>query len=262
MIDESLYKRTLWMNKNIDFIFGANIVEYDMKSAGLSLIKEFKLLPSDEITMLDKMDKKARNIKIGLYQKNKDFAKKLLECFVEARKRFLLGNNLTEDKIISIKKDAIFTIDTRCEVLQYGFIVYDSKNRYTSYVKMNKLEFYINTLTNVIDIKGLGQGDELANIHELHDNFILDFIMKFSRMRENNVDKKAMVTFLSRFVGKYRNKELDIGYYRELSRENTYKIYDSEMEEFINVSDTNIVEDVDISYNYFNYILPLVSIYL
>ena len=46
-VDSQLYKRTTWLNKNIDFSFGSSITEYDMKSAVLSLIKEFKMLPDD-----------------------------------------------------------------------------------------------------------------------------------------------------------------------------------------------------------------------
>ena len=56
-VDSQLYKRTTWLNKNIDFSFGSSITEYDMKSAGLSLIKEFKMLPDDEIQKLEALNK-------------------------------------------------------------------------------------------------------------------------------------------------------------------------------------------------------------
>ena len=38
----SLYERTLYLNKDIDYIINSEIREYDLKSAGLSLIKEFR----------------------------------------------------------------------------------------------------------------------------------------------------------------------------------------------------------------------------
>ena len=34
------------------------------------------------------------------------------------------------------------------------------KNKYTSFIKLNKLEFYINTRTRQVDVKGLGQAIE------------------------------------------------------------------------------------------------------
>ena len=47
MVSE-LYKRTMYLNKNIEFIFGKEIIEYDIKSAGFNIIKKFKFLPEDK----------------------------------------------------------------------------------------------------------------------------------------------------------------------------------------------------------------------
>ena len=261
IVNEELYKRTLWLNKTIDFLFGTEIIEYDMQSAGLSLIKEFKLLPSEDIAVLDKMDKKSKNVKIGLYQKDKSFAKKLLECFVEARKRFIIGNELTEENVLAIKKDAIFVIDTPIKNKDFGEIHFTSKNSYTSYIKLNKLEFYINTSTNTIDIKGLGQGDELEKVHELHDEYILKFIMKFTKLRENMVEKEVMTNYIANLCKKYRSRSLPVGFYRELGKGNSYALYDDVLEEVINVEDTSDIGNLIITYNYFSYILPLASLY-
>ena len=50
-------KNTLYLNKNLSYIKNVSIVEYDIKSAGFSVIKEKKLLPEKVITKLEGMKK-------------------------------------------------------------------------------------------------------------------------------------------------------------------------------------------------------------
>jgi hypothetical protein len=260
---DELYRRTSWINKNIDFVFGLSIIEYDIKSAGPSLCKEFKLLPKEVLDELDLMEKKAKNIKIGLIQKHdKEFTKNLLDAFCEARRRFLIANDLEEDDIISIKKDAIFVLNKICTKTDFGEIHFVGKNRYTSYFRLNKLEFYLNTNLNKVDIKGLGQGDELQKIVSLHGDYILKFMLDVSRMKERNVDRDIAARYLSDFVHKYRKKELPADYYRELSRENVFRIYDSSLNDYLRISEVEVTNDVEIGYNYMNYIVPLVGLFI
>ena len=94
MLKSNLYERTLYLNKEIDYLFNCEIREYDLKSAGLNLIKYFKLLPQDKIDYLDKMDKEARNKEIGMLQKQKEFDKQLKDAFTEARRMFFDANNI------------------------------------------------------------------------------------------------------------------------------------------------------------------------
>lgn len=263
MEEKELWKKSIWLNSDIDFIFGTKIVEYDMKSAGLSLIKEFKLLDENTINSLDKMSKEAKNKKIGLLQRNdKEFAKKLSSSFKEARKLFLINNNIDKTSLLSIKKDALFVINTQCKELEFGYIKFQKKNIYSTFFKLNHLEFFINTENRKIDIKGLGQGDELNKVLELHGPYMLKFIMTFTEMRESGVNRKRMFKFLNKFITNYKSRLLDIGYYRELDKGLGYEIYDEELEEFINVSDTDEKDKVSITANYVNYILPLASIYI
>ena len=52
-----MYKTLLWMNPNIQYVFGKNIVEYDMQSASLSVSRRFKLIPDDRLDILERMPK-------------------------------------------------------------------------------------------------------------------------------------------------------------------------------------------------------------
>lgn len=234
-----------------------------MHAAGPSLCKQFKLLPESTLEMLDKMDKKAKNIKVGLIQKHdKEFTKKLLEAFALARKWFLESNNLEEDRIISIKKDAIFTANQYCDKTQMGYVEFHGKNHYTSYIRLNKLEFYINTKTNQVDIKGLGQGDSLKEVISLHGDYMIRFILTFCKLREHEVDRQTAYEILIPFVKKYKTKKLPIEYYRELARGNSYHVWDEDSQDYIRIEDTDDIENIDISLNYQEYILPLVNLYI
>ena len=256
-----LWERTTWLNKSIEYLFGDTIVEYDMKSAGLSLSKKFNLLPEDVIRDLENTPKKERNIKMGLIQrKDKAYTQALLDAFKEQRKEFFEANNLGEDNLLSIKKDAFFTINTKCHHTEFGDVRFDSKNKYTSYIYLNKLEFYLNTRNKVVDIKGLGQGEDLDAIRKLHKDYMLNFMLKYVRMKELGVTGNPMDRFLVDFVTKYRNKELDVGYYRQLSKLNGYLVYDEISGDWNNVQYFSDLTYTDINYNYFNYIVKMVGI--
>ena len=263
LFNEELWNRTTWTNKNIDFLFGTKIVEYDMKSAGFNIARQFKLISEDTAKSLAEMKKDARNKKMGLMQRNdKEFTKKLSEGFKLCRKWFIVKNEIEEHQILCTKKDAIFLIDTNPEFLNTGYMTFDAKNTYSSYFKLNKREFYLNPKLNICDIKGLGQGDSLQAIHDYHDEYILKFIMEFTRMRERLVDRQFMVRWLTTFIRNYRNRDLDIGFYRQLALKQSYSLYSEEVGDMIDVDDTDDIENVDISYNYMNYILPLANLYI
>jgi hypothetical protein len=260
-----LYKRTLWINKNIEFLFDTEIIEYDIHAAGPSICREFKLLPESLLDEIDKMDKKSKNIKIGLIQrKDKEFAKKLQNGFITARKWFIEANEISEDDIISIKKDAFFIARRNCSKVDFGNIHFRSKNFYSSYFRLNKLEFYVSTSKHIIDIKGLGQGKSLEEIKELHGDYMLSFIMKFCLYKEVGIQRDDVAIKIAKFIRRYRNKELPIGYYRELGFGNAYKVFDPELNHYIFLADIGEDADLsnlDISTNYLNYIVPLASLY-
>jgi hypothetical protein len=76
------------------------------------------------------------------------------------------------------------------------------------------------------------------------------------------IEPMYMVKWLTDFISKYRNRELPIEYYRELDRGNSYSLFDSDMGKYINVSDTNEIDSLNISTNYLNYVLPLSNLYI
>ena len=131
----SILTKSLWTDP-ADFII-SDIYEYDMKRGGLSVIKEYSLLPQDEIEKLEKEEKKTATINIGkLHNKHTGLASKMNEGFMKARLLFGELNELQDSDIISIKKDAIFT-RKYCDIQQItDNILFREENAYDAFVRI------------------------------------------------------------------------------------------------------------------------------
>lgn len=247
-----LYKRSLYLNDNLQYIFSSEIIEYDMQSAGFNLTKYFKLLPEDKIEHLSRLPKKERQIQEGLYQKeNKVYKQKLAEKFIEARRMFFEANNIQDDQVLSIKKDAIIML-RRCDKTTFGNIVFAEKNVYSSYLYLNKVEFYFNRHT--VDIKGIDD-DKLVE----HRNFMIAFLHRFTEMMEVSAEKHT-ISFVKNFMMAYKERELPIGYYRELNSSAMFRLKVKYLNNTVGVRTIGEVDKLDIGYNFTRYIVPLISI--
>lgn len=204
--------KQLWLNPNIEYLFDNEIIEYDMRDAGFSLVKQYHLLPDETIRELTKLGKgEERHIAIGKLQGNdKEFSKALSDKFAEIRKIFIGQNNLEDDDIVSVKKDAIFTIG-KCDKVRFGSLIFNPKNTYTSYLRfpeLNNMEIYYSE--NQIDIKGMG--DSAVNRHRLYMlSFIKEYI-DFMELKDRRIRK-----FINKFIEDYKFHRLDDGYYLEFN---------------------------------------------
>lgn len=256
---KKLYERDLYTNPDIDFLISKSITEYDIKNAGYNLIKYYNLLPESKIDYLSKLSKSDRTIQIGIYEKDKDLAKALTESFKNARKMFFEENNLKDEDILSIKKDAIFVIGKECQITEFGNINFVKKHKYTSYHKFDNIEMYYRLSNNSLDIKGIR--DEILLYHE---KYFLTFLKRVFRLLENN-NQKELIKFMKWFISNYKTRNLDIEYYRELSPDSLYILNEDVVgkSKYFNTGIDNInytsINDINISYNYIKYILPIIQ---
>ena len=252
-----LYKKDTFLNKNFLYLFNRDIIEYDMEEAGFSLIQEFHLLPEKKISQLKTKGKQKRKIEIGLLQrKDEKFKKELKLAFEEARKLFFEENHLEVNDILSIKKDAIFT-QTRCDVEKIGkHINFRKKHTYTSYLlltekKMKPIEIYYSPFS--IEIKGISN-----SVLSYHEEYMLTLFRKFFHRMETT-DSISVISYLRRFIDKYKYRELDLGYYRNFNVLSNYTIL-GEPDVIYMEYDQKDIMDIDISYNYFHILLKLLKI--
>lgn len=247
-----LYKHHLYINKLFDTLVSDSIIEYDMKSAGYNLIKEFKLLEPSVIENLSTLDKKDQQIAIGKLQRvMPTLSSDLNNAFIEARKWFFEQNNLTDLDIVSIKKDALF-VRKVCNQLETGNIVFQAKNTYSSYLNINRIEFYYSP--KHIHVKGIGEDN-----YELHRPYMIDFINDFIKLLETSSDKRA-IKLLQDFAYYYKSLDLDIGYYRELDAQSMYRLKETLSGETMAIKHCKDINQIDIGYNYSFFIANMVSI--
>jgi hypothetical protein len=208
--------KSSWYNPNIEYLFAEEIIEYDMRDAGFTIIQQFKLLGAEEIKRLQKLEKLERIIAIGKLQRdNKELAKALNDRFTEMRSVFIASNKITDDQIVCVKKDAIYTIGTMKE-LKFGKVEFVTKKRYTSYIRFTEnlnIEVFYNG--GEMDLKGLGERGE--NRHRL---YLLTFINRV--IAELEARNPSVKRYMKKFISDYKGGKMDDEYYLEfnnLSRE-------------------------------------------
>lgn len=247
----SLYKRDTYLNKDIPFIYGTNIYEYDMHHAGISICKYFDLLPEEEIERIENKSKNKKQIAVTLgklQRKNSEFKKKLAEGFVNAREIFFRENNLQDEDILSIKKDAIFTFRT-CDKCIFGPLEFSQKNHYTSFVHIVQYELYYSY--DKLDVKGIDD-----KILYQYKDYMMEFISKVFYKMENET-KEDTLRYIRVFSDRYKRLELEPEYYRSFDREGSFKSKDGE--HVYNMATPELLPEIDISFNYMNVILPLLK---
>lgn len=244
-----------WTNKDRLFAVNSEIIEWDIKSANLSLIKEYKLLSEDKIEKIEKMEKKERVIYVGKQmRKDKAFSKELEKLFNKVINEFIEVNDLDMNfDILSIKRDAVYVINKPIPYPNIGnYITFIPKNNYSSFIFVKPYEFYKG---KIMDIKGVS--DEILSLHE---NGIVSFINDVLDIAsQSNMNQKKIQIYLSDYVKAYKNKELPYDHYREFGRE-VFKcvMFNSIME--IDTIDDELLDSIDISKNYIDIILPVIQI--
>lgn len=226
--------KSTWLNPNIEYLFNDDIIEYDIHDAGFSLIQQYQLLPPEKIKELERIPKGIqRHIQVGVLQRDdKEFSKRLTDKFTEVRALFMMMNQLKDDSIISVKKDAIYTIG-KVKRTTFGKVKFMEKNHYSSYIRfpdITNLELYYGE--NGIDVKGMG--DAAVNRHRL---YMLEFLRKSIKSieeQDSSVKRKFM-----RFFNQYKFDELDEEFYIEFN---------------------NISRDQNKLFNYTNLLIPLLKI--
>jgi hypothetical protein len=223
-----------WLNPNIEFIFNTEIVEYDLQAAGYSLIREYQLLHKDQIYQLSQLDKKERNIAIGKLQRDiPGLGKRLSDRFVDVRELFMKENNLDDSRLISVKRDAFFTIGKCYKTHLRDELRFVPKSTYSSYIRFpnnSNIELYYSS--EKLDVKGIGEMG-LAR-HRLYLLSMMSKLMKMIESKDSNIKR-----YWRKLVESYKLNQLEEGYYLEFN---------------------NKSQEIDPVFNYIKVIVPLTQI--
>lgn len=263
----SILERTSWTDPSVDLLIG-DIVEYDMRDGGLSIIKEERLLPQYMIDQFSNMKKGLdRNAAIGKLRHSKvpeyaEVPKKQNELFKKYRVLFGEKNDLSDEDILSIKKDAIFTKKFCYELKLGDYVEFAEKHCYQAFMAITvtnptgrrRLEFYWSE-DGHMDVKGI----EDKTLTKYHKDYTLKVIWKVLRYLVY-FDTPGAVKYLVSVMDDYKMLRLEPGYYRTFNEDSIYPVNFEGRQMLWDEIGPDLLESVDISYNYLQIYLNIFNL--
>jgi len=168
MMTEKLAMKSSYIDPTIEFLYGFSpylIREYDMTSAGLSVIKDRKLLSPEDISMLSAMPKLERNIVVGkIRAKDPEFSKELTRGIRESVRNFLQENDYSDENLLAINNDSVTVMEHRTIVprLDFGEVHFRRAEEYAGYLRLNRFTVFVNKDLRSLKIKGVGENARQA----------------------------------------------------------------------------------------------------
>jgi hypothetical protein len=209
-----LYLKHNYLNKSIAYLKNNVIREYDMVNAGINILRYNNVLSQEDYDKLNSMEKLEKNVLVGKFLRdNPDINEALTNEFINVRKMLFEANDINDDDILSIKKDAFFIINKKMPNLQLNeFYQFKEKNRYIGYMNLDGKEFYHKGNKRSLDIKGFSKV-----VKEHHVNFLfkdLEELMFLDMKDEKNLVFERLIQLKYNFV----KRQLDNGYYLDVSQ--------------------------------------------
>lgn len=240
-----------YINKHIEIIRDVKIREYDIKSAGLNILYNRGYVDKEEYEMLLSMPKLERNVIIGKWLRdNPEINAVMMNEFVRIRKIFFEMNEISDDEILSIKKDAIFIVDRELTNLKFENYEFTCREEFTDYIFMDKKEYYYNKYTDELEVKGFPK-----EVKEFQQEYFFKLIKKLLKLGK---DKKEIFRTLIEFKTDFLERTLPKQYYRSVAT-NLYPFKLATLTRYMEEIPDELICEVDISANlqYLNNIISL-----
>ncbi|QXN70161.1 hypothetical protein INTERNEXUS_120 [Bacillus phage vB_BspM_Internexus] len=207
----NLYQKHNYLNKRISYLKNNIIREYDMTNAGVNILRKNNVITEEEYQHLNSMEKLKKNKTVGLFlKKNPDISEALINEFVLIRKELFEKNNIDDDDILSIKKDAVFIINKKLTNLELNeYYKFQEKNRYISYISIDNKEFYYKS-DRTLDIKGYSK-----EIKEFHKDYLFKDLEELLFLDTHN-EENALFEKLIQLKYNFVTRELPYQYYLDL----------------------------------------------
>lgn len=239
-------------NANIPLVVNEEIVEWDIRSANISILREFGITPERILQRFEKQSKKKRVAYIGKYMtSHRDQLTAMEDAYGDVIRTFISNNGLEDSDILAISRDAVFVKNRRIPFPTIGeHIEFVPKNHYHSLVGLPRYRFYV--ADDRIDVKGISD-----TVLPKHENGILLFIRE---VLSSYSDLNALNTYLRDFSKAYKLKELDFDMYREFNTESTFNIKTDDMSMKLDYITEELMMYLDISFNYIHIYLPVLEL--
>lgn len=214
------------------------IVEYDIKSANISILRQYNKISNEYYVFLSRLPKIEREKEIGIRIRNdSDLYETIKNGIAQAKYQFLKENNINLNQVVRVANDAVFINSTKdLKYTKFGLIEFKQKSINSIFCVLDRaLHLLFNSFNDQLNIDIIGIRPEYRS---LHSHFIT-FIGNLFYFLEKGYTEDALI-FLQEFYIQYVRKELPIEYYRELNHMSKYRILNS----YFCISDFN--EDINI----------------
>lgn len=237
------------------------IIEYDIKSANISMLRQAGVVKSSTLDELEQLPKKERQVIIGKMQKIDPKLKKVIaRGIIQAKHDLFRANGIQDSEVLSIKNDALFIAGRKLKHTKFGEVEFRPKNTFAFYIKIEGIEFYYDSKNDSVAVKGIN--DAIVE-HSDHQEGMIRFFAKVMRFMVYD-HKDALRKYLIEFSDDYKNKRLPIQYYREFSSDNIYRT-DMEISEYsfnlVSAGDAD-KEMINGVFNYMKFVLPLIQTFI
>lgn len=233
------------------------IVEYDLKAANISTLRNRNIISEEEYKRLSNLPKLEREKTIGLMiKKDPSIYTEIQKGIIDAKLLLVRNNNLIIPRnIMRVANDAIY-INTGIDLQNIKFndyIEFRQKSQFNCMMIIEKICVFVEFLQDGnlnVDIKGVGE-----NCLALHQEYMTNIIVSVINFLER-FGVEVAIDYLVNFTEQYLNLSLPIGYYREYNSECSYRI---KQNIFSNYGATFVLSDLyefndkrmlDINFNY------------
>lgn len=235
------------------------ITEYDIQAANINILFKAGIIDINYYNFLSSLPKNDREKEIGLLHlkllPDIDVSKTISNELIKYRKMLFESNNLQDNEIVRIAKDAVFVLRSyNLNNLVFNDIVFRPKMVASAMININKILVFcwFNELDQIeIDTVGLGKNEVF------HQNGMLTFIANVMYMVEK-VSIKDAILYTQSIYKDYVERKLPIDYYREFNSDACFSIDNTYFRTMFYNGDIN---NIDINYN-LHYIQEVYSILL
>lgn len=231
----NMWEKSLY-TKNVSWILH-EMFEYDIEKANISILLQNNVISQRDYDMLCQMSKFSRQVTIGRMQKDYRISKIVNNGFMEARKALIQTNNIDDEEIVSIRKDALCLI-RKPVITDFGHVRFTLRNVYSMMMRCMGLELYFGyderDNSYNIDVKGIS--DEKLPYHQTFLEYLCNWLKS---IQDGRIDS-AIIDIMN-YMRAYEERNLPIECYREFNSMSmlrigagTYGVFD-------------ITNDIDIS---------------
>lgn len=214
-----LYDRVNY-TADISYLTNVFIYEYDISKANINILYSKGVINKETYDFLYSAERMQRQVYVGKLCKDVNVSNILKAGIIEAKKMLFEANNIQDRDVLSIKNDAVFIINRRLPNTKFGMINFIEKNIYTSFYKIDHLEFYYYysnfSKEEYIDIKGIS--DDKIKLHE--DHFLQILKDLFFSIQSNGPE--ISLQMLKDIYNEYVSLSLPVENYRNFDIKSMY----------------------------------------